>query len=202
MSKGSGKPLKITDLTFRDGHQSLFATRMRDEDMIPIAEAVGKVGYYAMEVWGGATFDTMHRFLGEDPWERPKKLRQYIPKEVKFSMLLRGQNLVAYRNFADDVADAFVEEACEAGIDIFRIFDALNDERNIERTARAVKKCGKHFQPALSYTVTESKMGGAIFTKEYWVNKAKVYASMGADSICIKDMAGLLSPDDAYELVK
>jgi pyruvate carboxylase subunit B len=202
MSKGSKRPLKITDLTFRDGHQSLFATRMRDEDMEAIAETVGKIGYHALEVWGGATFDTMHRFLGEDPWERPKKLRKFIPKEVKFQMLLRGQNLVAYRNFADDVVDAFVEEACEAGIDIFRIFDALNDERNIERAAAAVKRCGKHFQPALSYTVTEGRMGGPIFTKEYWVGKAKTFTSMGADSICIKDMAGLLGPDDAYELVK
>jgi pyruvate/oxaloacetate carboxyltransferase/biotin carboxyl carrier protein len=202
MSKSAKQPLKITDLTFRDGHQSLFATRMRTEDIEAIAEAAGKVGYYSMEVWGGATFDTMHRFLGEDPWARPKLLRKHIPKEVKFQMLLRGQNLVAYRNFADDVVDAFVEEAAEAGIDIFRIFDALNDERNFDRPAKAVKKCGMHFQAALSYTMTEPKMGGKIFTLDYWVKKAKAYANMGADSICIKDMAGLLSPDDAFVLVK
>ncbi|NTU59509.1 MAG: pyruvate carboxylase subunit B, partial [Deltaproteobacteria bacterium] len=195
-------PLKVTDLTFRDGHQSLFATRMRNEDIEAIAETVGKIGYHSMEVWGGATFDTMHRFLGEDPWERPKRLRQYIPKSVKFQMLLRGQNLVAYRNFADDVVDAFVDEACEAGIEIFRIFDALNDERNFERPAQAVKRNGMHFQAALSYTLTERKMGGPIFNKDYWVAKAKSYASMGADSICIKDMAGLLSPDDAFVLVQ
>ncbi|HEY6007894.1 MAG TPA: pyruvate carboxylase subunit B, partial [Geobacteraceae bacterium] len=194
-------PLKITDLTFRDGHQSLFATRMRTEDIEAIAEKVGKIGYHALEVWGGATFDTMHRFLGEDPWERPRVLRRHIPKEVKFQMLLRGQNLVGYRNYADDVAEAFVDQSCEAGIEIFRIFDALNDERNFETAARAVKRNGMHFQAALSYTVTGNRMGGEIFTKSYWVKKAKSYADMGADSICIKDMAGLLSPDDAFELV-
>lgn len=198
----SNHPLKITDLTFRDGHQSLFATRMRNEDLEAIAETAGKIGYHSMEVWGGATFDTMHRFLGEDPWERPKRLRQYIPKTVKFQMLLRGQNLVAYRNFADDVVDAFVDEACEAGIEIFRIFDALNDERNFSRPAQAVKRNGMHFQAALSYTLTERTMGGPIFNKDYWVAKAKAYADMGADSICIKDMAGLLSPDDAFVLVQ
>jgi pyruvate carboxylase subunit B len=202
MTKSAKNPVKVTDLTFRDGHQSLFATRMRTEDIEAIAETVGKVGYDCLEVWGGATFDTMHRFLGEDPWERPKRLRRVIPKDVKFMMLLRGQNLVAYRNYADDVVDAFVEEACEAGIDIFRIFDALNDERNIARAAQAVKKAGKHFQAALSYTVTEGKMGGAIFTQEYWVKKAKTFAGMGADSICLKDMAGLLAPEDAYVLVR
>ena len=116
-------PVKIEDLSLRDGHQSLFATRGRTEDMIPVAEMMDDVGFWAMEVWGGATFDTMHRFLGEDPWERPRRLRRYIPEAVKFLMLLRGQNLVGYRNYADDVADAFVTEACEAGIDIFRIFD-------------------------------------------------------------------------------
>ena len=202
MSKSGKQPLKVTDLTFRDGHQSLFATRMRTEDIEAIAEALGKVGYHSIEIWGGATFDSMHRFLGEDPWDRPKRLRQYIPKSVQFMMLLRGQNLVAYRNYADDVLDAFVEEAAEAGIDIFRIFDALNDERNIERAAQAVKKVGKHFQGAVSYTVTEGKMGGPIYTLDYWVKKAKIFADMGADSICLKDMGGLLAPDDAGVLVK
>ncbi|MFU8855717.1 MAG: pyruvate carboxylase subunit B [Deferrisomatales bacterium] len=202
MSKSSKQPLKITDLTFRDGHQSLFATRMRTEDIEAILDTVGKVGYHAMEVWGGATFDTMHRFLGEDPWERPKRLRRYIPKDVKFQMLLRGQNLVGYRNYADDMANAFVDEACEAGIDIFRIFDALNDARNFDTVARRVVANGMHFQAALSYTVTGRKMGGEIFDLDYWVGKAKTFASMGAHSICIKDMAGLLAPDDAYDLVK
>lgn len=202
MSRKAKNPLKITDLTFRDGHQSLFATRMRTEDIEAIAEVAGKVGYHSMEVWGGATFDTMHRFLGEDPWERPKILRRHIPKSVKFQMLLRGQNVVGYRNYADDVLIAFVEEAVEAGIDIFRVFDALNDERNFETAAKAVIKSGAHFQAALSYTVTESRMGGKIFTKDYWMKKAKNFASMGAHSIAVKDMAGLLSPDDAYELIK
>ncbi len=201
MAKTAKNPLKITDLTFRDGHQSLFATRMRTEDIEAIAEAAGKAGYHAMEVWGGATYDTMHRFLGEDPWKRPKILRNYVPKKVKFQMLLRGQNLVGYRNYADDVAVAFVDEACEAGVEIFRIFDALNDERNFETAAKAVKKNKMHFQAALSYTVIGNKMGGEIFTKDYWVKKAKIFAQMGADSICIKDMAGLLSPDDAFELI-
>jgi pyruvate carboxylase subunit B len=202
MSKSPKQPLKITDLTFRDGHQSLFATRMRTEDIEPILDTVGKVGYHAMEVWGGATFDTMHRFLGEDPWERPKRLRRVIPKEVKFQMLLRGQNLVGYRNYADDMANAFVDEACESGIEIYRIFDALNDARNFETVARRVVANGMHFQAALSYTVTGRRMGGEIFNLEYWVGKAKTFASMGAHSICIKDMAGLLAPDDSYELVK
>jgi len=201
MSKTSKQPLKITDLTFRDGHQSLFATRLRTEDVEAIAETVGKVGYHAMEVWGGATFDTMHRFLGENPWDRPKRLRRFIPKEVKFQMLLRGQNLVGYRNYADDMATAFVDEACEAGIDIFRIFDALNDERNFLTAAKRVVENGKHFQAALSYTVTGRRMGGGIFDLDYWVAKAKSFASMGAHSICIKDMAGLLAPEDAAALV-
>ena len=201
MSRAAKKALKITDLTFRDGHQSLFATRMRTEDVEAIAETVAKVGYHSMEVWGGATFDTMHRFLGEDPWERPKRLRQYIPKDVKFQMLLRGQNLVGYRNYADDMAKAFVDQACEAGIDIYRIFDALNDERNFATVAQRVLENGKHFQAALSYTVTDRRMGGEIFNLEYWIGKAKLFAAMGAHSICIKDMAGLLAPDDAAVLI-
>ncbi|PLX42346.1 MAG: carboxylase [Deltaproteobacteria bacterium] len=202
MSKKKKNPLKITDLTFRDGHQSLFATRMRTEDIEAIAETAGKVGYHSMEVWGGATFDTMHRFLGEDPWERPRTLRKYIPEEVKFQMLLRGQNAVGYRNYADDVVEAFVDEACDVGINIFRIFDALNDPRNFETAAKAVLKNKQHFQAALSFTLTERRMGGNIFTLEYWLGKAKTFAEMGAHSICIKDMAGLLSPDDAYTLIK
>ncbi|TAL17322.1 pyruvate carboxylase subunit B [bacterium] len=202
MAKKAKNPLKITDLTFRDGHQSLFATRMRTEDIEAIAETAGKAGYHAMEVWGGATYDTMHRFLGEDPWKRPKILRKHVPKQVKFQMLLRGQNLVGYRNYADDVANAFVDESCEAGIEIFRIFDALNDERNFETAAKAVKRNKMHFQAALSFTLIGKRVGGDIFTQDYWVKKAKNFAQMGADSICIKDMAGLLSPDDAFDLVK
>ncbi|MCX7991232.1 MAG: pyruvate carboxylase subunit B [Proteobacteria bacterium] len=201
MAKKTKNPVKVVDLTFRDGHQSLFATRMRTEDIIPIAEELDKVGFHSIEIWGGATFDVMHRFLGEDPWERPRILKKYI-KNTPFQMLLRGQNLVGYRNYPDDVAQAFIEKAAEVGIDIFRVFDALNDERNLEFSFKIIKKCKKHVQGALSYTLTERKLGGEIFNIDYYVKKAKTYVDMGADSICIKDMSGILSPYDAYDLVK
>ncbi|SMC17548.1 pyruvate carboxylase subunit B [Desulfacinum hydrothermale DSM 13146] len=194
-------PVKIQDLTFRDGHQSLFATRGRTEDFIPIAEEMDQVGFYSMEVWGGATFDTMHRFLGEDPWERIRTLKKYI-KNTPFSMLLRGQNLVGYRNYPDDVAEAFVERACENGMDIFRVFDALNDFRNFETAVKVIKKCGKHFQGAICYSLTEPRMGGEVYNLDYYVQKAKQLEDMGADTICIKDMAGLIAPYDAYILIK
>lgn len=196
------KPLKITDLTFRDGHQSLFATRMKTEDMIPIAEKMDTIGFYSMEVWGGATFDVMIRFLNEDPWERVKILRKKMPN-TKLQMLLRGQNLVGYRNYADDVVEAFVKKAAEVGIDIFRVFDALNDERNFITAFRAIKKWGKHIQGAISYSLTlkEKKLGGPIFNIDYYVRKAKIIEDMGADSLCIKDMAGIISPYDAFELI-
>ncbi|MBW1983820.1 MAG: pyruvate carboxylase subunit B [Deltaproteobacteria bacterium] len=194
-------PLKVEDLTFRDGHQSLFATRGRTEDMIPVAEMMDDVGFWAMEVWGGATFDTMHRFLNEDPWERIRTLKRYI-KKTPFSMLLRGQNLVGYRNYADDVAEIFVERAAENGMDIFRTFDALNDYRNFETVVPVIKKCGKHFQGCICYTMTEPRMGGDVYNLDYYVNKAKALEAMGADSICIKDMAGLVAPYDAYEIIK
>lgn len=194
-------PVKIQDLTFRDGHQSLFATRGRTEDFIPIAEDIDKVGFYSMEVWGGATFDTMHRFLGEDPWERIRTLKKYI-KNTPFSMLLRGQNLVGYRNYPDDVAEAFVERACANGMDIFRVFDALNDFRNFETVVKIIKKNNKHFQGSICYSLTESHMGGPVYNLGYYLKKAKELEEMGADTICIKDMAGLIAPYDAYELVK
>ncbi|MCK8603084.1 pyruvate carboxylase subunit B [Desulfoferrobacter suflitae] len=194
-------PVKIQDLTFRDGHQSLFATRGRTEDFIPIAEDMDRVGFYSMEVWGGATFDTMHRFLGEDPWERIRTLKKYI-KKTPFSMLLRAQNLVGYRNYADDVAVAFVERSCENGIDIFRTFDALNDFRNFETVVPVIKKHNKHFQGCICYSLTQSRLGGPVYNLEYFVNKAKDLEDMGADTICIKDMAGLIAPYDAYILVK
>ncbi|MCX8023556.1 MAG: pyruvate carboxylase subunit B [Syntrophorhabdaceae bacterium] len=194
------KTLKITDLTLRDGHQSLFATRMTTEDMIPIAEKLDGIGFYSLEVWGGATFDVMTRFLNEDPWDRVRILKSKMTK-TKFQMLLRGQNLVGYRNYADDVVDAFVEKAAEVGIDIFRIFDALNDERNFITPFKAVKKAGKEIQGAISYSLTEKRMGGPIFNIGYFLDKAKRIEDMGADSLCIKDMAGLISPYDAYELV-
>ena len=192
-------PLKIQDNTFRDGHQSIYATRMTTEDMIPIAEAMDEIGFWAMEVWGGATFDAMHRFLGEDPWERPRILKRYI-KKTPFSMLLRGQNLVGYRHYADDVVRAFVSRACEVGIDIFRVFDALNDLRNIETSAACIKANGKHFEGAVVYSLTERHLGGEVFNLSYYVSKAKGLEEMGADSICIKDMAGIMAPYDAYDL--
>jgi len=194
-------PVKIEDLSLRDGHQSLFATRGRTEDMIPVAEMMDEVGFWAMEVWGGATFDTMHRFLNEDPWERIRTLKRYI-KKTPFSMLLRGQNLVGYRNYADDVARAFVERAAANGMDIFRTFDALNDYRNFETVVPVIKECGKHFQGCICYSMTEPRMGGDVYDIDYYVNKAKDLEAMGADSICIKDMAGLVAPYDAYAIVK
>jgi pyruvate carboxylase subunit B len=194
------KPVKITDLTFRDGHQSLFATRMSTDDMLPIAGAMNDVGFYSMEVWGGATFDVMTRFLNEDPWERIRILKKKMP-DTKLQMLLRGQNLVGYRNYADDVIEAFVEKAAEVGIDIFRVFDALNDERNFIASFNAIKRCGKHIQGSVSYALTEKRLGGPIFTIDYYVQKARIIEDMGADSFCIKDMAGIISPYDAYDLV-
>jgi len=193
-------PVKIEDLSLRDGHQSLFATRGRTEDMLPVAEMMDQVGFWAMEVWGGATFDTMHRFLNEDPWERIRTLKKYI-KTTPFSMLLRGQNLVGYRNYADDVAKVFVERAAANGMDIFRTFDALNDYRNFEIVVPAIKAAGKHFQGCICYSMTEPRMGGEVYNIDYYIKKAKELEAMGADSICIKDMAGLIAPYDAYELV-
>ncbi len=193
-------PLKIMDLTFRDGHQSLFATRGRTEDMIPVAEMMDEIGFWALETWGGATFDTMHRFLNEDPWDRIRILKRYIRK-TPFSMLLRAQNLVGYRNYADDLASAFVERAAENGMDIFRTFDALNDYRNFETVVKGIKAAGKHFQGCICYSMTEPRMGGDVYNLDYYVKKAKDLESMGADSICIKDMAGLIAPYDAYEIV-
>ncbi len=198
---GNPTPLKIMDLTLRDGHQSLLATRMRTEDMIPIAERLDEAGFWAAEVWGGATFDAMTRFLGEDPWERPRTLRKYA-KKTPFAMLLRGQNLVGYRNYPDDVAKKFVDLACEVGINVFRTFDALNDFRNFEAVVERIKANGQHFQGTICYSLTERRMGGPVFNLEYYLNKAKELEAMGADSICIKDMAGLLAPYDAYILVR
>ena len=194
-------PIKIMDLSLRDGHQSLFATRGRTEDMIPVAELMDEVGFWAVETWGGATFDTMHRFLNEDPWERIRTLKRYF-KKTPFSMLLRAQNLVGYRNYADDVANAFMDRACENGMDIFRTFDALNDYRNFQTVVPKIKEYGKHFQGCICYTLTEPRLGGDVYNLDYYINKAKDLEEMGADSICIKDMAGLSSPYDIYQIVK
>jgi len=198
MAKNS---VKITDTTFRDGHQSSLATRMRTEDMEAIADEMNKAGFYSMEVWGGATFDVPTRFLNEDPWERPRILKRLMP-DTPLQMLLRGQNLVGYRNYADDVVTAFVHHAAEVGIDIFRVFDAVNDERNFETALKAIKECGKHAQLSLCYSLTEPKLGGPVYNIDYYVNKALILQDMGADSLCIKDMAGLMAPDDAYSLIK
>ncbi len=194
------KPIKIMDLTLRDGHQSLFATRGRTEDMIPVAEMMDEVGFWATETWGGATFDTMHRFLNEDPWERIRTLKRYF-KKTPFSMLLRAQNLVGYRNYADDLAKAFVERAVANGMDVFRTFDALNDYRNFETVVPVIKESGTHFQGCICYTLTEPRLGGKVYNIDYFVKKAKELDAMGADSICLKDMAGLMAPYDAYNII-
>ncbi len=193
--------VKITDTTLRDGHQSTLATRMRTEDMLPIAERLDRIGFHALEVWGGATFDVATRFLNEDPWDRLVELKKRV-KKTPLQMLLRGQNLVGYRNYADDVVDAFVAESAEAGVDIFRVFDALNDERNFVASFKAIKKAKKHIQGTISFSLTGSKIGGKVYNLRYYVEKAKALKEMGADSICIKDMAGLLNPYDAYELIQ
>jgi len=200
LEEGPKKPIKIQDNTFRDGHQSLLATRMRTEDMIPIAERMDSVGFWAMEVWGGATFDTMHRFLAEDPFERVRSLKKHI-KKTPFSMLLRGQNLVGYRNYADDVARLFVDKACEVGIDVFRVFDALNDFRNFQTVMERIKANGKHFQGTICYSLTERRMGGEVFNLEYYLAKGKEIQNMGADSLCLKDMAGIMAPFDIAKLI-
>lgn len=197
----ANNPIKITDTTFRDGHQSLMATRLRMEDMEPIAAQMDSVGFHSIEVWGGATFDSATRFLGEDPWERLRTFKRLMPN-TPLSMLLRGQSLVGYRTYADDVVDAFVQRSAENGIDVFRVFDALNDEINLDRASEAVKRSGKHLQMAICYTVTEEgRLGGPIYNLDYYLGKARSFQDMGADSICIKDMGGLLAPYDAVEMV-
>jgi oxaloacetate decarboxylase alpha subunit len=187
--------VKLTDLVLRDAHQSLFATRMTTADMLPACEKLDKAGYWALEAWGGATFDSCIRFLNEDPWERLRSLKKALPK-TPIMMLLRGQNLLGYRHYADDVVDKFVEKAAENGVGVFRIFDACNDPRNLKRAADAAKKTGKHVQMAISYATTP------YHTKEIYADLSKRYAEFGADSICIKDMSGLLKPYEAFDLVK
>ena len=199
--KTAANPLKITDTTFRDGHQSSLATRMRYEDMAPVAEQMDAIGWYSMEVWGGATFDVPTRFLGEDPWTRLIDLRKLLPN-TKLQMLLRGQNIVGYRNYADDVVREFCLYTGECGLDIFRVFDAVNDVRNFEAPFRAIKEAGKHIQGCLCYSLTERRMGGEVYNIDFYIKRAKIIEDMGADSLCIKDMAGLISPYDAYDLIK
>jgi oxaloacetate decarboxylase alpha subunit len=192
--KPSKTPVRITDTTLRDAHQSLWATRMRTDDIVGIVETVDRVGYYSLECWGGATFDVCLRFLRENPWERLRKIKA-LAKKTPLQMLLRGQNLVGYRNYADDVVDRFVAHAVENGIDIFRVFDALNDTRNIEAALKAIKKYGGHAQGALCYTISP------VHSVERFVQYAKEQQALGIDSLCIKDMAGILSPVAAERLV-
>ena len=188
------KPLGITDVILRDAHQSLLATRMRLDDMLPIAEKLDKVGFWSLESWGGATFDSCIRYLGEDPWERIRELKKVMPNTPQ-QMLLRGQNLLGYRHYADDVVERFVDRAAENGVDVFRIFDAMNDPRNLATAIKAVRKTGKHAQGTISYTTSP------VHTVDMWVELAKEVADMGADSIAIKDMAGILKPYVAFDLV-
>ncbi|MDO6787675.1 sodium-extruding oxaloacetate decarboxylase subunit alpha [Cobetia marina] len=194
VSDSAADAVKVTEVVLRDGHQSLIATRMRTEDMLPIAARLDQAGFYSLEVWGGATFDACVRFLKEDPWARLKSLKEAMPN-TPLQMLLRGQNLLGYRHYADDVVEAFVERAAAGGIDIFRVFDALNDLRNMETAMRAVKKAGKHAQGTICYTVSP------VHTLEMYVEQARKLVEMGADSIAIKDMAGLLTPYATFDLV-
>lgn len=194
-AKAGKAKVGITETALRDAHQSLIATRLRIEDMLPVLERMDEVGYHSLEVWGGATFDTCMRFLDEDPWERLRTLRKHV-KKTKLQMLLRGQNLVGYRHYADDVVREFVKRAVGNGIDIMRVFDALNDTRNLEVAAEQVKKEGAHLQMCISYTLSP------VHTNQVFVDLAAKMRDMGADSICIKDMAGLLSPVDADTLVR
>lgn len=189
------KPVRITDTTLRDAHQSLLATRMKTADMLPVAERLDAVGFHSLEVWGGATYDSCMRFLNEDPWERLRTIRGAF-KKTKLQMLLRGQNLVGYKHYPDDVVEEFVKRAVANGIDIMRIFDALNDVRNLEKAMEVSKREGAHVQATVCYTISP------VHNVEYYVERAKVLVGMGADSICIKDMAGILYPADAYEIVK
>ncbi len=187
--------VEITDLIFRDAHQSLLATRVRTEDMLPITKTIDQVGFFALEVWGGATFDVCLRYLAEDPWERLKTLKEHMPN-TPMQMLERAMNIVAYRNFPDDIVQKFIEYARKDGVDYFRIFDALNDLRNMEVPIETVKKVGAHVQGSLCYTISP------VHTVEYYVETFKKLEAMGCDSLCIKDMAGMISPSKAYQITR
>src|SRR3989475_2430611 len=188
------KPVGITELVLRDGNQSLLATRMRIEDILPICEKLDRIGYFSAEVWGGATFDACIRYLSEDPWERLRLIRKAMPN-TPLQMLFRGQNILGYRHYADDVVESFVERAAANGIDIFRIFDAMNDLRNIESAVRAALRVRKHAQGTMAFTISP------VHTTDKWVELGKQLENMGCSSICIKDMAGLLKPYVAHEIV-
>ncbi|MDO8597742.1 MAG: oxaloacetate decarboxylase subunit alpha, partial [Sulfuricaulis sp.] len=187
------KKVLVTEVVLRDAHQSLLATRMRTEDMLPICDKLDRVGYWSIEAWGGATFDSCLRFLKEDPWERLRKLKKALPK-TPIQMLLRGQNLLGYRHYSDDVVEAFVKKSAECGVDVFRIFDAMNDMRNIAVSVKAVLKAGKHAQGAICYTTSP------VHTTEHFVEMAREMEKMGCQSIAIKDMAGLITPARTVEI--
>ena len=189
------KKIRITETALRDAHQSLIATRMTTEEMLPILDKLDKIGYYSLECWGGATYDACLRFLNEDPWERLRTIKDHCPN-TKLQMLFRGQNMLGYRHYADDCVEYLVQRSIANGIDIIRIFDALNDIKNLQTAIKAAKKEGGHAQVAISYTT------GPVFTDEYYVEYAKRIADAGADSICIKDMAALLTPSKTESLVK
>src|SRR5438105_7944585 len=189
------KQVLLTDVALRDGHQSLLATRMRTEDMLEAADRLDKVGFWSLEVWGGATFDTCLRFLKEERWERLRAIQRVMP-HTRLEMLLRGQNLVGYRHYPDDVVNAFVERAAASGVDVFRIFDALNDIRNMEASIAAVRRAGKHVEATICYTASP------IHSVERFIELAKRLENLGTDTLCIKDMAGLLAPADAYRPVR
>ena len=193
--ENNNKPVQITELVLRDGHQSLFATRMRIDDMLPIAEKLDQIGYWSMESWGGATFDACIRFLGEDPWERIREIKKVMPNTPQ-QMLLRAQNLLGYRHYSDDVVRRFVDRCADNGVEVLRIFDAMNDTRNLKTAIDQTIKVGQHAQGTISYTVSP------VHTTELWIDMAKRIEDMGAHSLCIKDMAGLLQPYVAYDLVK
>src|SRR5512140_3006520 len=189
------KTIEVTDLILRDAHQSLLATRMAMEDMVPVLEDLDNAGYWSLECWGGATFDSCIRFLNEDPWERLRTFKKHLPK-TRTQMLWRGQNLLGYRHYEDTVVDRFVDKAAENGMDVFRVFDALNDIRNLRRSIAAVRRAGKHAQGTICYTVSP------LHTTTLFVEMAEQLMELGCDSICIKDMAALLKPQPAYEIVK
>lgn len=193
-TKENNKPVQITELVLRDGHQSLFATRMRIDDMLPIAEKLDQIGYWSMESWGGATFDACIRYLGEDPWDRIREFKKAMPNTPQ-QMLFRGQNILGYRHYADDLVEKFVERAASNGVDVFRIFDAMNDMRNLECAIAAVRAHEKHAQGTISFTISP------VYTINSWLDMGRRIEDMGADSLCIKDMAGLLRPYVAYDLV-
>src|SRR5580658_2057416 len=190
-----GRVIEVTELALRDAHQSLLATRMALEDMVPACEDLDNAGFWSLECWGGATFDACIRFLNEDPWERLRTFRKLLPNS-RLQMLLRGQNLLGYRHYEDSVVDRFVDRAAENGMDVFRVFDALNDIRNIRRAVAAVRRTGKHAQGTICYTTSP------LHTITSFVEMAEKLLDLGCDSICIKDMAALLKPQPAYEIVK